>query len=384
MEKILANLFYLFFVCQIFSPYVNGMTIYIEVLIALFNPYFYLWLKRQKIPKEFFLFTLILSLVLCVSGVKHAANFLVIIILVSHLIYTFTENLFYLYRYLLISIGIGIIQIVLYFIDFHYAILLGPNNISHLVWGSYATPTNTNFFPILYFVRVSGLSREGGFFASLILISILLTSELNFNSLKKLKIIKFALCIGFAISLSKMSLILIPCWIIMKNRKIIDIIPTPISVISFIVFFLVFWSYNSNVLYNIEYATFLHRFGGYLAFKDLTIKQLLFGVENIHQINSIGIIKILDIYDNVAGFPGFIFNNGFFIFIAMVTGLALCGVKSSGFLILLLSTINVELLTNQNFVVLSYFFLFILNDKFRFNLECRKLESQNFIKIKNF
>ena len=52
IESILSHLFYFFFTAQIFSPYIAGRTIYLEVLIALINPYFIQWCIKKKINKR--------------------------------------------------------------------------------------------------------------------------------------------------------------------------------------------------------------------------------------------------------------------------------------------------------------------------------------------
>ena len=56
LEKIWAALFFLFFTAQILSPMINGKTIYMEIVIALLNPYFLYWIvKNFRLKKDMFL-----------------------------------------------------------------------------------------------------------------------------------------------------------------------------------------------------------------------------------------------------------------------------------------------------------------------------------------
>ncbi|MFC2477035.1 MAG: hypothetical protein ACFNTU_06050, partial [Catonella sp.] len=62
-EKILANVFCFFFVAQILSPMVAGKTIYIDFLLAAFNPFFLLWISKYRISMDNIVIILLLGLV---------------------------------------------------------------------------------------------------------------------------------------------------------------------------------------------------------------------------------------------------------------------------------------------------------------------------------
>lgn len=170
IEHLYSNLFFLFFTAQILSPYISGKTIYLEVIIAIFNPYFWKWIYDKnnihKIDKNYILVILGLILIAILGHISTAVKILVIFLCVIHLFYLYDKNLWKLNRYLIISILLGIMQFIFTFIDPIMAALIGPTSISTFIWGDSATPTYTNFFTVFYFPRVSGLSREAGFFAS--------------------------------------------------------------------------------------------------------------------------------------------------------------------------------------------------------------------------
>jgi len=48
-EKILGLLFFVFFTAQILSPSIADRTIYLELVIAVLNPYFWIWLLPIRV-----------------------------------------------------------------------------------------------------------------------------------------------------------------------------------------------------------------------------------------------------------------------------------------------------------------------------------------------
>ena len=51
-SKVCANLFFLFFTCVIFSPFVNGKTFYLFWLIPLIDIKFLRWILKKRIEKR--------------------------------------------------------------------------------------------------------------------------------------------------------------------------------------------------------------------------------------------------------------------------------------------------------------------------------------------
>lgn len=262
----------------------------------------------------------------------------------------------------MLSIFVAIVQFVLYYTMPELSIILGPQSISEFIWGEYATITNTNFYEAISGItRVSGLSREAGFFASL-LNCVILYHYLE-SKTKGVKIswtyILFWL-VAYVISFSKMSLLIIPMLIIIALKRQINSIPAFTILLLFYFFQFIFW-YHSQFLLADGNTTFTHRFGAYGILPDYnnTI-DLIFGMKEVshHQFDGTFAKKYFEIIDGLGPFGGmgaYIMYNGIILTTLLFIVLIHTGISSTGLLLLLLLTINVQLDTNQNFVVLAYF-----------------------------
>lgn len=257
-----------------------------------------------------------------------------------------------------IYIFFAIAQFTFLFINPEWSFNIGSNNIAKLVWGEYATASYSNYYTVFFMPRVSGLAREAGFMASLIIVYIFY--KYIQKDRKKLNVKeKILIGIGYILSFSKMSLIIIVVFIINKLKRFINYIPFLFILLFWMIFMCIFWIYNIDYLRDIVNVTFLARFGSYLILFDTNIIQLLFGVgNNLLEINSYWVDFMSSIGDVFSGLAYFIIYNGLVGTLIYFISLYLIGVSSTGLLILLLFTINVQLDTNQNFVVLSYFIIF--------------------------
>ena len=357
MENIYANLFFLFFTAQILSPYIFGKTLYLEIFIAFFNPFFWCWIKTNNIFNKIeikYLFVLMSLLLIMICGhIDTAIKLIINFFLVVHLFYLYNKKLWKLDKYLVISIILGILQFYFSITDPSIAELIGPSNISSIIWGAFATPTYTNFFTVFLFPRVSGLSREAGFFASLISVVIF------FHFLEKKKVkrkVSIIYWIGYIISFSKMSFALFLAMIIDKLKKIIIYIPTFGGIVLFIIFMSIFSNLNKSFI--LDDMTFLHRMGGYISLFNLNFGDLLLGIDTV-QIGDI-VSKAVLSYDLkvFAGLSGWIISNGIIVAFIFFLMLYFFNINIIGMLILLIFTLNVSPDSNQNFVVLTYFIIF--------------------------
>lgn len=356
IEHIYANLFFLFFTAQILSPYIAGKTLYLEIIVAALNPYFWKWICKKnsiyKINTKYVFIVLGLVLIAILGHIDTSIKILVIFFYVIHLFYLYDKNLWKLNRYLVISVLLGIIQFCFTFIDPIMAAMIGPTAISTFIWGDLATPTFTNFYTIIYFPRVSGLSREAGFFASYI-ITVIFLSYLEKNTYNKK--IWLLYCIGYVISFSKMSLAIIGVFLVNFFRRIINYIPFAIGIIIFISFISIAVEFNK--IFILSDVSFLHRFSGYISLYNLDFMDILFGT-NVEKIGDYpSKLIIAGNFTNFAGFSGWIIENGIIVLCIFFTILYLLGINIVGIYILLLFTINVSVDTNQNFVVLTYFII---------------------------
>lgn len=359
MEHIYSNLFFLFFTAQILSPYILGRTIYLEVIIAILNPYFWKWVYKKnniyKINIKYIFVVLGLILIAILGHIDTSIKILVIFFCVIHLFYLYDKNLWKLNRYLIISILIGIVQFSLTFIDPIMAGMIGPSAISTLIWGDLATPTYTNFFTVFYFPRVSGLSREAGFFASYIMVTIFFLYIERKKYSKKIHLLYF---IGYVISFSKMSVVIIGAFFVDFLKKIINNIPMGLGVLLFIMVASIFVELNKDFILNDDNISFFHRFSGYLSLYNLDVQDILFGVEVEKIGDYFSKINVVENMGGFAGLSGWIIENGAIVAGIFFIMLYMLGINMTGIYILLLFTLNVSVDSNQNFVVLTYFIIF--------------------------
>lgn len=358
LEKFLSIFFFLFFVAQILSPSIEGRTIYLEILVALINPFFIFWIINQPIKKKYFFVYVAILAIFTIGYAPLALKLFTTSISVLFLFYSYNRNIFYIKPYIILSILFAIFQFYFTFFDYKLAYLIGPTNISQMIWGSYATPTFTNFYTIFWFPRVSGLSREAGFFASFLVVYIFfLYLDNQDKKIHSSFLFKMILAIGYIVSFSKMSLILFVIFLLNLMKKIINKIPILLTVILFVVVLMLFWDSQINYLLEPSHATFLDRFGGYTALSHVDLSQLLFGIDSPSEINTQLAHIVNEEFKNFAGFSGFILHNGILVVTLVLISLYIVGVSNTGLIILLLLTINVQLDTNQNFVVFSYFII---------------------------
>ena len=359
-EKILANVFCFFFVVQILSPMVTGKTIYIDFLLAVFNPFFLLWISKYRISMDYIVIILLLGFIGVLGHPMTSMKIVFTLIEVMYLFYIYDRRLWYIHYYIQISILVAAIQIYGLLFDPNISLLLSPENLSHMVWGAYATPTNSNFYALVEdgIPHVSGLSREAGFMASLLLAGIYieyLFSKEGYWSTSKLA--KVFYIIGYVISFTKMSFLIAPVYIIHRLRGVINMMPLCFVFAFWIVGMMIYWSFNQNFLLDTGNITFLHRFGAYVSLWNLDTKELIFGVDNLTKIDSYVAHTIGGDYDFFAGFGGWLITNGLLSGMIYLLILYRLHITGCGLLLLFLLTVNVQPDTNQNFVVLAYFIL---------------------------
>ena len=353
MDSMFSNVFFFFFVAQIFSPYIGGVTLYIEPVVALMNPRFIKWIISGRVPiRPLSVGVLLfgLSAILDMGLIPKIASG---VISIMYLCYSYESKTFYLIRYVILSTIFALLQFIFLYINPSISMLIGPQALSELVWGQYATPSFSNFYSILGITRVSGLSRESGFFASLIVSTaalILVDSSLKIGKTKK-----SILAVGWLISLSKMSLLGIIIYFAVKARRVIDVVPYFLILFLFIISgYLIAPSFRSFFLDEAN-ETFMHRFSGFLMLRDLNELQLFWGESNLMKVKGALAVTASAKFTALAGLGGFIVHYGIiflFVFFAFIRSF---GVKASGLIVILLCTMNVDPVTNQNFVTLGYF-----------------------------
>lgn len=354
--RLISNIYFMMFTWQIFSPTYFGVTIYLECFVALLNPDFWVWLLNVKLKRTAVAAFVILCATYLFVDPPSALASVFTAITVLYLVYAFETRTFYLYRYLLVSIGVAIAQY--YLIQHHpaQALRIGPTALAKDVWGAHATATYSNFYAVVGNVtRVSGLSREAGFFASLLIEAICLYALTKGRS--KLLYIVFAA--AFYISLSKMSFVIVALVLVVRYRKRLARIPWPPVLAAWLIGTYLVVSAQRDWLLDPSRGTYLVRFGASLQYPYMTVHQWLVGTP-MSAIASPFTKHFTAIGIDGKGVPGFIVAEGLIVFGAYLLFWACAGIRTPGVLFLCLGSLNETFRTCQNYVSLAYFFAFYL------------------------
>ena len=362
-QKVVAFIFFFFFTAPILSPYIKGITIYLYWFIPFLDLYYIKDLFNKGYNRIAILVIVLFSIILITT--KNYITLFKVLAILNTLVYMFyvkkNKLIHYLYTFMFFNIILCMIQFCLVYLDNNLAYYFGPTYISKMVWGKYATETNTNFYTIFLFPRVCGLSREAGFFASLLGIT-----YITFLYDKDEKITLFKQCIffiGFILSLSKASFLIIAIIIILRFRKIIDKIHLFIGVpIYILVCCLISNIYFLPQYYEVGSESIIHRISGYTIMSKLPLTEMFFGVQNVKDLSvfsSYSFLNQIVKYGQFTGVPNIIIHKGLVIFILFVILLYLNKITFSGFLLITLMTFTTDYFTCTSFSVLAYFFVFM-------------------------
>lgn len=379
-KNFVAILFFIFFATPILSPSINGNTIYLHWFIPLLDFKFVQSIIKMKMKKKY-LYQFLL-LIMCMALFGKIMIIIKILFLVETILYLFycrdNKTFSYLYLGVNINIIIGVIQFILYYISPSLSYIIGPTNIAKMIWGEYATITYTNFFEIFRLVRVSGWSREAGFFASLITISFIIYIK---DKEQKKGIIQYIFfTIGYAISFSKSSFIMIIMLFILLFEKQLRKIPYSICVLTTILILIITSNYlEDKNLYVAANESLMHRMCGYSIIADLNIDELFFGVDKIENINEQALqkhnyLQYIYRFEEFCGIPNLIVHHGIIVFLIFIIGLRLIGFGTPEFLILTIVSITVEYFASTSFMVLGYYLCIYM-------IKQRKITEQD--KLKN-
>lgn len=368
IERVYAHLFFLFFIFEIFSPQIAGRTVYLEFLFVLLNPYFWHWLFSMRFSPRV-LYSIVPAIILVPFHTFAAIKLVVVFMGVAFLVYSYERRLFRVIKpYILISVATATLQFIGEYSGGAWSDALGPGSLATMVWGPYATNTNTNFYSLFFLPRASGLSREAGFFASLLITSylaLLVNKWVSHTSMDRK--LSFSLIAGYIMSFSKASFALIPAVLLVALRKVVDRIPLFLIGGAFVGGLAAFWHYFQIELLLMSSVTYLARFGGYVLLYDLNVYQLIFGVSDLTQVRGTFAPVVLQAQAqhpgsaSLAGLGAWCVENGILSFFLYTLGLQALGIRGAGFLIVLLFTATVGIDTNQNFVLMAYYLAFMLS-----------------------
>ncbi|WP_414445161.1 hypothetical protein [Burkholderia sp. 22PA0106] len=353
--KSISMLFYLFFTCVIFNPQVSGVTIYLYTFLPFLDPGFSRFLlatsRRWLIPIG-------IAMAACLlTNPMMAAKIVSIFASVGYLMYTISKRIDYLHPWMMVNILFGLAQFVLYYADYSLSVSMGPDQVSKMLWGDSATQTNANYYAILYFARVSGFSREAGFFSSLLSAAFVLYL---FQGRRNRWIIAMY-CVGLFISLSKASFVLLIFAALYGMRRQLRAMLPLFSLAAFFGVTMVIALYMSaHDFFGSE--TFAHRFAGYPFLVDASFADLVRGVTSQQLNDEYGYLPYLASNRELYAISSVTFTGipGLFADVGLLGALVVLGVlaftASDGFVILLclLITTTVGLTTVTSFVPLAY------------------------------
>lgn len=356
-----------FFIATPFNPSINDTTIYLWLPMIFFDKDFVLQLIKRMNLK--YLFLLFLWLACCLLSFKfHLIIKCVSIFLgVSYIYLVGNAVVKKIYICFLFSALFCIFQFVIFFYSPALAHQFGPEEISVALWGEYATLTFTNQYVLFLFPRMSGLSREAGFFVSLLCIVYLIRiqyGKLFFSE-------KIIFLLGFLFSLSKISILGVLLPILFLFKRVINKVPV------FFTFFILLVTYCyiavyldiSSTSYFYDNESIAHRFSA--AYLVLNMKQeyLLTGCPidlNCFNSESRALVHFLvnerSLYPSI-GFIGLILDFGLLGLILTFFSVIILRLNSFKLLILILFTSTVYILTADNFIILLYFYIVVLDLK---------------------
>lgn len=349
------------------SPYIAGKTLYLYLLLPFADPGFWRYVFRElHIGRpELAACALLFAVTAMHLDVMLIARLVTTLLCVVYIIYTMRfDGLSLLYLYLGVNVAIALAQFVLVFVNPEWANMIGPAHIAELVWGQFATPTFTNFFAIFLFPRVSGLSREAGFFGALISVALALI-VMTPRQHRPTRWTVAILLLGYVLSFSKISFGLPIFLVIYRLRRYLGGVPLSVTVLA--VFFILCTALSQlwrDQAISMEHGgSVVHRASGYIFLthqSDLT--DFLWGREGpqiAREDHDDQVVRDVLVISGPSeymfpGLSGLVVNYGVLFLAGLLFALRGLGMRSAGFLYLFVLTINVTIITTTSFVVLAY------------------------------
>lgn len=352
------------------NPYVAGFTMYLWIFLVILDTEFITKLMQVNIKK--------LAVILCwliVALLELQFNMFVklsVIFLAVIYLCLMDEQIFPKIRIaFIISCLFCVTQFVLFFIDPSLSASIAGENIGKLVWGDkYFTPAYINQYVILFLPRMGGLSREAGFFVSLLAIMILIILRRRKIGLKE----KILYACSYLFSLSKVSIFVLLLFIITPFRNLINKI-SPIFTYIFVSGIFIFAANMLNIeKNNYVYAneSIAHRFSSSYIISQLDYKSFFLGCNEtatqcIEEKNNsfVDYFSDKDGLQPNTGLNGVWYQFGLLGMVLLLITFVVLDFKSFDIIMLVLITSTVTFMTVDNFLVLSYYYI-LTYDKWRY------------------
>jgi hypothetical protein len=353
--RVISVLFYMFFTCVIFNPQVSGVTLYIYVLIPFMDPGF-----SRFICSTFRRWSGPLGIALIVSFIGSpsvAVRVVSVAVCVGYLMYTSERRLDCLHQWMAINVLFAMAQFVLFYVDRDLSLQLGPQNLSKMLWGDYATDTNTNFYEIFYFSRVSGFSREAGFFSSLLVASFV--ADIVRGTTNRKMIVLY--CIGLFISFSKSSFVFVIFAALYPLRHRIRTVHPLVVLLAYTGVSTMVAVYLARFNF-FDSDTFGHRLGGYAFLFDARLEDVVGGINAHDLISHYRYLPYVHLIERdvqgagvtFAGIPATVAEIGMFSTLILFGVIELTASYGLVMLLFLLLTATVSVTTVTSFVPLAY------------------------------
>ncbi|RKS84691.1 hypothetical protein DES39_1905 [Orbus hercynius] len=350
-----------FFIASPFNPSINDLTLYIWFPLMFCDRYFIGQLIKRINLNYLILFILWIGYCLFSLKIGLAIKFIAIFIGVTYLFFLNNFIIKKIYVCFLFSAIFCIIQFFSFLYSPELAYQLGPGNIAVLLWGKFATLTYTNQYVVFLFPRMSGLSREAGFFVSLLCIVFLI--RIRYGKLTFIEKVIFLL--GFLFSLSKVSILGVILPILFLFRSLIKKIPTLLTLL------IVFSVYCVVAIYlNIGSTSFFydnesiaHRLSSAYLIFNMRDNYILTGCPSDYQCFTSDGMALVDYLVNgrhllpSIGLPGLIIEFGILGIVLILSSMIILKFDSFKLLLLVLFTSTVYILTMDNFTILLYYYL---------------------------
>jgi hypothetical protein len=367
LNAFVRNLFALTLIAPILSPTIGGgsdgaggLTVYLYIFIPIFDGEFIRHLLTKKFPLDATITAGVLVFLVSLLDFKSSVSLVCIFFILQYCFFLVRRDQLYIVRYINIAIGLALLQLFVAVFYPAYKLVLGPTEISHFFWGSFATRTNANIYLTSFNIlpRVSGLSREAGFFAALLSATFLF----YISHAKRISRWQVALFfVGLFISFSKITVSLLPVLLLWRVRKQIDKVPLPVVAIAL---FLVsaFVAVKLDDIGILQQQTFTNRFNGYLIPFEIDVFDLIFGMnfdyfqQHYYFLPLTEAYRALDQMGTSFAFPILYF--GLPVSLMLLFFLQYLGVKSFPLLCFFLVTFDVTPVTLDSMVILAWLYVF--------------------------
>lgn len=361
--KLLRCLIALFIIASPLSPYISNTTFYLWIPLVILDYQYISTLRKISKPV---LLCVFVWLSMCVLFLRFdlAVKSAILILGVSYLLKIGSHITNKVYICMLISILWCVIQFVAYQISPAYSVIIGPSSMSRFFWGDFATNTYTNQYVLFLFPRMSGLSREAGFFASLLIICFMIRIRDHKLSLPE----KCLFFLGYAFSLSKSSISLVFFMILYPMRRLLKKIPVIITFIALVIIFVALAQFLNigSPSYFTANDSIAHRLSASYLMLHMNIGNLLYGCNTDYNclVDYQPVFKFLADQGMMpaVGLSGLIMDMGLLGFVGIVFFFVILKLDSYDVAILVIFTATVSFFTLDSFIILTYYYI-ITNHK---------------------